>query len=219
MGKAKQRFETVTELLRARIRRGELLPGSHIGAVEIAEELKLSDTPVRQVLALLSGWGLLEGRSGEGYFVHRLDAETLSDLYQANAMLMSAALRLRRGAAPLGGEAMAAFHAMASEEDDRYRQLADFQERLLRRLCRDSGSRQLLDMFDRTSDRLAAARLAEAQLFDDIEAELRNLAQLVDEGSHVELSRRLIEFHRRRRARAAEIVQVLLKAGEPGDPL
>ena len=58
--------------LRDVLRRGSFSPGARLAAAEIAENLHLSPTPVREALSRLAGEGLLEDHPGQGYFVPTL---------------------------------------------------------------------------------------------------------------------------------------------------
>ncbi|MFN3487458.1 MAG: GntR family transcriptional regulator, partial [Planctomycetota bacterium] len=55
--------------VRDRLQSGALPPGARATAVDLADDLGLSTTPVREALSRLAGEGLLEDRRGQGYFV------------------------------------------------------------------------------------------------------------------------------------------------------
>lgn len=88
-------LQAVAEL-RRRLSVGELPQDSRLSAAELAAELGLSPTPMREALARLAGEGLLEDRRGEGFFVRRLAARDVADLYrlaQAHLQIAIAAAR------------------------------------------------------------------------------------------------------------------------------
>ena len=59
-------FHVALATLRERLRTGAYRPGVRITAVDLADELRLSNTPVREALARLAGEGLVEDRRGQG---------------------------------------------------------------------------------------------------------------------------------------------------------
>jgi DNA-binding GntR family transcriptional regulator len=83
--------EKVYEVIRDRIVTCELAPGSQLPVVEIARELGVSLTPVRDALNRLAAEGLVEDVARKGYFVARLDPEDVIDLLDARRLIESAA--------------------------------------------------------------------------------------------------------------------------------
>lgn len=81
------------DLLRERIIRGDYLPGQHIPAAEIAADLQVSRTPVREALFALEGERLVVGSLNRGWRVRPLSREMISKLYDLRADLESFAAR------------------------------------------------------------------------------------------------------------------------------
>src|SRR4051794_25403905 len=75
-------FQVALTSLRQRLREGLLAPGERIAASDIATDLQLSATPVREALSRLAGEGLLEDRRGQGFFVRTLTAVDIADLFR-----------------------------------------------------------------------------------------------------------------------------------------
>ena len=69
------------DTLREAILRGELAPGVQLRQAELAGQLGLSRVPVREALQVLETEGLLLHRPNSGYYVRRLSAEELSQVY------------------------------------------------------------------------------------------------------------------------------------------
>lgn len=67
--------------LREAILAGELAPGVQLRQAELADKLGLSRVPVREALKVLETEGLLLYRPNSGYYVRRLSAEELSQVY------------------------------------------------------------------------------------------------------------------------------------------
>lgn len=82
--------------------------GEPLVATALAQELKLSPTPVREALARLSGEGLIEHRPGRGYFAPSPTAADVVDSYALHHKAVEWALEIaeaRRGGAVPATEA------------------------------------------------------------------------------------------------------------------
>src|SRR5579864_4506652 len=82
-----------TELIREAILDGRLEPGARLKEEELARELGISRTPVREALLVLQAEGLIVAEPNRGASVRRHDAEDLHDLYQLRALLEGHAAR------------------------------------------------------------------------------------------------------------------------------
>lgn len=86
--------------LRDRILHGELPPGAAISEPAIAQEFRVSRSPVREALFALEKHGLLESSVGRGFAVRPLETREAEDAYTILASLDGLALRLA-GVPPL----------------------------------------------------------------------------------------------------------------------
>ena len=75
--------------LRAAILSGEVAPGDRLGEVELAEQLGVSRTPVREALRRLAADGLVEVLPNRGARVAQWTTEDLEEIYDLRAMLES----------------------------------------------------------------------------------------------------------------------------------
>ena len=82
-----------TELIREAIIDGRLAPGQRLKEEELARELGISRTPVREALLMLQAEGLVDAVPNRGAVVSSHDAEDLEDLYQLRALLEGHAAR------------------------------------------------------------------------------------------------------------------------------
>jgi len=82
-----------TELIRQAIIDGRLPPGHRLKEEELARELGISRTPVREALLILQTEGLLDAEPNRGAVVRSHDADDLEDLYQLRALLEGYAAR------------------------------------------------------------------------------------------------------------------------------
>jgi DNA-binding GntR family transcriptional regulator len=82
-----------TELIRQAIVDGRLPPGRRLKEEELARELGISRTPVREALLMLHAEGLVDVAPNRGAAVRSHSAEDLDDLYQLRAVLEGYATR------------------------------------------------------------------------------------------------------------------------------
>lgn len=82
------------EILLEKILHGELAPGESINLSELATELGISRTPLREALLSLSEQGLVGiGEGNKGFYVWPLTLEEAENLGEINRVLESAAIR------------------------------------------------------------------------------------------------------------------------------
>jgi len=86
-----------TELIREAIVDGRLPPGQRLKEEELARELGISRTPVREALLMLQAEGLVDAAPNRGAVVRSHDADDLEDLYQLRALLEGYAARRAAG--------------------------------------------------------------------------------------------------------------------------
>ena len=76
-----------TEVIREAIMDGRLGPGQRLKEEELARELGISRTPVREALLILQTEGLVEAAPNRGATVRAYQAEDLEDMYYLRALL------------------------------------------------------------------------------------------------------------------------------------
>jgi DNA-binding GntR family transcriptional regulator len=82
-------YEEVAELLRQRIFKRELEPGSWIDELKIAEQFGISRTPLREALKVLATEGLVTMKVRRGAYVTEVSAQDLADVYHLLSLLES----------------------------------------------------------------------------------------------------------------------------------
>jgi DNA-binding GntR family transcriptional regulator len=82
-------YEEVAELLRQRIFKRELEPGSWIDEVKIAQEWGISRTPLREALKVLAAEGLVTMKVRRGAYVTEVSEQDLAEVYHLLALLES----------------------------------------------------------------------------------------------------------------------------------
>ena len=74
----KKKYEEVSEILHEKIRSGELKPGDRLDSVDqMAEQLQVSRSAVREALAALKAMGLIEIKQGSGTYVKTVSEKKL----------------------------------------------------------------------------------------------------------------------------------------------
>lgn len=88
------RSKSVYTLLLERIRNGEIKPGERLTEVELAGQLNVSRTPVREALKQLQARHLLQAVPGRGLELVELSSRQVMELYDMRAVMegMAAAL-------------------------------------------------------------------------------------------------------------------------------
>src|SRR3954469_20624872 len=82
-------YEEVAELLRQRIFRRELEPGSWIDEVKLAQEYGISRTPLREALKVLAAEGLVTMKVRRGAYVTEVSEQDLAEVYHLLGLLES----------------------------------------------------------------------------------------------------------------------------------
>lgn len=82
-------YVEVAELLRQRIFKRELEPGSWIDELRIAEEYGISRTPLREALKVLAAEGLVTMKVRRGAYVTEVSSNDLADVYHLLSLLES----------------------------------------------------------------------------------------------------------------------------------
>jgi len=171
--------------------------GEPLTITELADDLGLSATPVREALSRLAGEGLIEDQRGRGYFARRLDVADLVELYSMRRLYLVDAL----SAAP-----RSELHDTVPAAEDPIGQ----GEQLglhFDRIIAQAGNRALQEAYRQTADRLAPAIVVEAQIFPVREELLGLLAAGRGGGGAVQGA--IDALHEVRRQRAGDVVRAL----------
>lgn len=79
--------QQVAETLREQIFAGQLPPGSFLDEVALCERLKISRTPLREALKVLTAEGLLRHEPRRGCFVNEVSEQDLDEIFPVIALL------------------------------------------------------------------------------------------------------------------------------------
>jgi DNA-binding GntR family transcriptional regulator len=120
-------YEEVAELLRQRIFKRELAPGSWIDELKLAEAYGISRTPLREALKVLAAEGLVTMKVRRGAYVTEVSERDLTEVYHLLSLLESDAAGVVASSASEGQlQALELLHqeletAARSESQDRGR--------------------------------------------------------------------------------------------------
>ncbi len=92
--RAEPLIDSVYARLRDLILSNQLRAGQKLVDRDLAEQLGVSRTPVREALGRLAMMGLVEARSRRGYYVKQYTADDMTDLYEFRRILEVSAARL-----------------------------------------------------------------------------------------------------------------------------
>jgi DNA-binding GntR family transcriptional regulator len=103
--------EEVAAQLRQRIFDGELLPGSFLDEAGLAAQLRISRTPLREALKVLTAEGLVRHEPRRGSFVNEATERDLDEIFPVIALLEGrCAFEAARNATDADLEALEALH-------------------------------------------------------------------------------------------------------------
>lgn len=93
MGFQMDNVSTAVEMIRQKLLSGDYVPGDRLGEAEIAGELGISRTPVREALRILSSDGLVEINKNRGARVAEWSEEELTNVFEVRIRLEGLAAR------------------------------------------------------------------------------------------------------------------------------
>lgn len=193
--------ERVYDALKRRLLQGEFRPGDRLDPALLSESLSSSVTPVRDVLHQLTGEGLVEARTGEGFHLPQVTEPDLRDLYQWNGQILALALRQRTGTRPVPS-------AAAGNDPDA---MAEEAASLFSWLARNSANAEHARAVASANDRLHVARRVESRCLEGVAADLGALRAAMAAGEDGRLGKLLTLYHRRRQRIAAGIVRAIYR--------
>jgi DNA-binding GntR family transcriptional regulator len=129
-----------------RIQRGDLPAGGRVKDADLAAQLGVSRTPVREALHRLSRDGALESSVGRGFRVRRLDAGELRETGAILGALEALALRLAPAPSSERLERLAALDRTLEQTRGDAARCLDLEDEWHRVLLEECPNRRLLDL-------------------------------------------------------------------------
>jgi DNA-binding GntR family transcriptional regulator len=108
--------DQVYSATRARIMDGTLQRGARIHQEDLAAELGVSRTPVREALRRLAAEGLVEMRTNRGARVADVGRDDMNAAYEARLVIEPGAARLAAQRVPVGGPSLARMRAAVTAQ-------------------------------------------------------------------------------------------------------
>ncbi|MDB5363268.1 MAG: transcriptional regulator [Rhodospirillales bacterium] len=147
--------EAVFRSLRQALQAGRYRPGDRLREEEIARELKVSRTPVREAFGRLQAKGFVEPGGAKGLIVRRLDMAEILELYAMREILEGAAARLAaQHASPPEIDALADLEA-AFEQARGPAEMARLNRLFHRGIVRAARNRYLQNALEELQDSIA----------------------------------------------------------------
>jgi len=152
------KLERGARILRQAILRGDLQPGQQLKQQELADQLGMSATPIREVLRILESEGLLEHIPRKGVYVAEVSPQEAEEITPIRAVLEGLAVQL--GVPNLTDEQVQTLEHLTKEMDEALGRMDFVQVRKLNYdfhilIYRASGSATLVNMIERLWPRFA----------------------------------------------------------------
>lgn len=195
-------FGSALAAIRRQLIIGQHAPGAPLSITELARELKLSPTPVREALAHLAGEGLAEERRGQGFFSPQLDSERLVEMFDLHRLYVSAAL-----AAPWHPVENSEY--LGAGENGLEPQVGDAALRLFACLVGRARNDTLSIAYQRIAERLAPIGRVEVRAGLQDLALLAKMTDRLRVGDQAGLAELLGAYYGPRRQAASELVKAL----------
>lgn len=192
---------TAQELVRDRLRRGilsgEIKGGTRLVQAELAQQMQVSTTPVREALRSLAAEGLVQLDAHRGAVVRRLNQQELQDIYELRCILEPEALR--RAVSRISVEQLdeaAAIEARMREEHDPAR-WSSLNRQFHRGFIEAAGSDRLTQMLVSLQDSFAgyivSSMLHDERKRDQANQQHRLLLQAMRDGDGERAAQVMVE--------------------------
>ncbi len=137
------------------------MPGERLNEGELAKELGVSRTPLREALNRLTTEGFLRSVAGKGFFFRELDPKEIFDLYELRESIELNALRLAvERAADAQIDALSAFVENTASDATAHEtaELVHFDEHFHERIVEMSGNDEMLKVIKNLNGRIQFVR-------------------------------------------------------------
>lgn len=181
----------------------ECSPGDRLNIELLAEQLRVSTTPVRESLNRLVAEDLITMVPGIGFFMKSLLEPEIRDLYVFNQALLNWSLELLAASYSQGDktdthETSASINKLMQSEELSNHTLAGFTALLFSHLAKKTDNREVHVRMRNINDRLHFIRMSECELVDDSRDLILALFMLNRGGSYDELRDTLATYHTKR---------------------
>ncbi|MET0876137.1 MAG: GntR family transcriptional regulator [Tardiphaga sp.] len=190
----------VARILTKAVIQGQLLPGAKVVEAGIARELGISRAPVREAARLLEQQGLLIQHPRRGFFVRRLEARDIDEIYDLRTCVeCHAGVLAAQNLTPTTRDMLRRQIDVLQETadlDDPARQVEE-DYKFHRMICEIAGSKRLLRLFDDLASELRMVIGLVGRLYDDPRRIADTHIAVLDaiEGGHPDIINARIDYH------------------------
>lgn len=185
----KSLYEQTYDALRASILSGEFLPGQHLVETQLAEQLQVSRTPIREAMRQLQRDTLITAAAGGGLQVATLSVEDVGYLYDCRLALEQLAVQgacTHATVAQLSDlEALVVQAERLNSDTDAHQynpQMLDLDYQFHRLIAESSGNHWLVSLLDRVFDKMTLLRVQTTRHNPrvlEVRSEHRNIYQAI----------------------------------------
>ncbi len=190
----------VARILTKAIVAGQLPPGTKVVEAGVARELGISRAPVREAARLLERQGLLVSNPRRGFFVRKLEAADIDEIYDLRICVeCHAAVLAAKNLTPAKRDALRrqidVLHETADLDDPARQVEEDY--KFHRMICEIAGRKRLLRLFDDLASELRMVIGLIGRLYDDPRriAETHIAVLEAIESGHHDIINARIDYH------------------------
>lgn len=195
---------TLNERVHLRIRElilsGSILSGAQLDEQSLADEMRISRTPVREAISKLNREGLVEYRPYKGNFVRAFTAKQISDLFMVRKALEGLAIRL--AVAKLTDEDLATLQRILNDvhvalEQGNLTEYSAADHEFHKTVAHISGNEALIEILDRLEMQVQIVRIIANRDPDVVDRTAHERPQILAalEMRDAELAGRFMEMH------------------------
>ncbi|WOH63955.1 GntR family transcriptional regulator [Bradyrhizobium sp. BWA-3-5] len=148
------------EQIREMVTRFRLKPDERLNESDLAKQLGLSRTPLREALNRLSMEGFLNARAGKGFFCRSLDPQEIYELYQLRAAVECGGVQIaaERGDPAEVEKLLIFLRETADCEGASTSTLVGYDEQFHEGIMRLTGNKEMLKTLRNINDRIRCVR-------------------------------------------------------------
>lgn len=214
----KELKDTPYEIIKSRVIQREFPNGERLQIEKIAEDLRLSVTPVREILNRLVYENLVSAIPKVGFFMKPLSELELRNLYEYNYSFLEYILRTKANPSFWRYEGVNESKIYSYRYDtekidsllpDAFVELT---ETLFFEITLSSHNKEFERTIINLNDRLHFVRLKEQDILQDIKHDLANMYESFTKGENKELSKNIFKYHKKRWQMVPDIVATCAKS-------
>ncbi|WP_018750563.1 GntR family transcriptional regulator [Paenibacillus sanguinis] len=158
--KSQSLVHTAYKVLKERIVEGHLMPGTMLSENELAEELQMSRTPVRNAITLLEAEGFVLSLKNRGVLVKEISSKEMMDMFETTLAMLAYALDMTKELSiQMNFEKLDEFvqKQMEAEKADDYLSYMKNSMLFFKAVISSINNRAMLDVMEGYCDKLAMA--------------------------------------------------------------